>query len=370
MKLFTACLVAVLCLSAVTKCQTTTKSNITWSDIAGKLPAGCKLEKPEPSGKDNVTCQGLWYKEGYVCNKNAVLDYAAKDKLYFDTGIKSFEGLLDTLSNFGTFAQSKSITGLSFNETEKAILNKYANKASFDQKKANARACMNELARIRNSALCTMCSAKNVLSFNNDKKGFFSNSNCDAFLTICDPHFNDYIELYHSVDMIIKIDKAVSIALFFNGEIVSWFVDTFKAVMYLLTTRIHQRAAATDLAVKAQISKAYCEQVIKLVVRPYLPGTLMLLSFGYKLIYSSTVMKYTAQQAAANLLAKATSIFGNWGRKLQSMEALLLSLPPYNPPADIEVKDTDNMFVSYAGATGTNYETEPYRALNLTLAFP
>lgn len=385
MKLFSTCLVAMLCMSAVIQCQlkTTIKSNITWSDIAGKLPMGCKLEKPEPANKDNVTCQGLWGKEGYVCNKDAVLRHAREDIDFFNMGIANFGKILDVMYNIVNFTLTKPITGLSFNETEKAMITKYSNTASFEQKKTNAAICMKKLASIRNAALCTMCSAKNTHSFNNDKKGLFLYGNCDSFLTICDPHFNDFIELYHTLDMVLKIDKAANPIPFFN-QLAADFVETVKALSYLLTYRIQQRAAATNPKIKESISKEYCEQVIKLVLKPYLPASLVILNVGYSVIYGAMKIKYelqlkaaaiaadlAAKVAAAKLAAsKIKSLFGNW-RILQSLESTLLSLPPYNPEADISVvKDTDNMFGSFPGATGSDYQTEAYRPLNTTLSFP
>ena len=368
MKKFTACLLAVLCLSAAVECQLTqtVRSNLTWQVIVDKMAPGCKLEAPQPADIDHVTCQGLWGKEGFVCDKSIVKLYDDSDKIYFETGIQVFGQLVDLMSNAATFILTKPITGLSFNETEKAILTKFANKATLDQKKASGRACMSKLAGIRNSALCTICSAKNVLSFNNDVKGLFQFSNCEEFLSVCDSHFQDFIDIYSSVDMLMKVDKVVNPTPFLQIPGFGKFIEMSKAVIYLLTYRIHQRAVATSVAEKDSISKAYCEQVIKLVLKPYLPASLLILTPTIAVLFA----KIVAKQAALSLITKVTSLFGNW-RRLQNFESLLMGAPQINAPTDIVVvAATDNMFVSFDGAAGTNSQAQPYKPLNTSLAFP
>lgn len=169
-------------------------------DLAKKeLPSIVVLGQEEPLGKDNATCQGLWWREGFVCDYDKLKALAAADQ----------KKLSDATASFVQSITKNRELAVKLNDAKKAAFN--ANQLVFNpvNTKTEAEKCWNYMIKLRSSALCSICSAKNYLYFLNNK-GAISFDTCNDFLSYCMPHFRDLlslIELGNSMSEIVRLKQ-------------------------------------------------------------------------------------------------------------------------------------------------------------------
>ena len=376
--------------------------------LKDKLP-GCFLRKVVPSGNKNPTCHGLWNSTGYVCNKRAVLSWSTKDTKYIMDGVEVFKNSLDLLSIVATRILGSPVKGLKLNETEIAILKTYKDATANAAKIANAQICASALAKIRNSALCSLCSAENYRFFSDDKKGFLPYDTCQAFNLKCDPYFKNIAEFFGAFPLIVRLDLFFNpLAFVLNDVLQKQFTAGVKRTAQraaFLSSRILQLSANPTDSQKEIIFKDLCQRMITLTQQPEMIRSLQLMNFNLMCIrtkvdvthvvsgITSGNVKETIQafgtlgkgllKTAQNLAKPKAitnnplkSLVSNW-RNLQITDQYTDFLMSY--PMNIEglaevivVKPTDSMFTSFEGADGTSlsHENSCKKIMNMSICFP
>ena len=380
--------------------------------LKSKLPEGCFLSKVVPSGNNDPTCQGLWNRTGYICDKNVLGAWATEDKNYIINTMPLFKNSLTMVAEIAKKIQDSTIQGFSLSESEVAILKRHQDTSIHGAKQANAEQCANALIRVRNSALCSLCSAENYRFFSDDKRGYMPYCSCQAFLTECNAHFTDLASFFNDLPLLLRIDKFFNpLGNVMNDVMQKEFTAGVERTMRMATgvsSSILQLAAANSEEAKEPIRRSLCQLMISLTEKPGIIWSLRMMNFNLffmkaKIDGSNLISAIKSGDilgaiksgvAGATTLGKAitqavpqttTSIpkisvsplkglFSNW-RKLQTTDEytdFMMSFPTSYSSEVIIVKPTDSMFTSFEGADGTSlsHENSCKKIMNMSICFP
>ena len=362
------------------------KTRLNPLEVAKLLPAACLtclMLKPEPPGKDRDTCQGLWFKEGYVCNKDRVMTWSQFDRNMLLSANSEFGKNLENMKQLAENLLDQGGNGLNLKPEELALL-RYYTESNLDTQKEEGKKCISSLIQVRNSALCSICSGKNYRYFTQDKKGLLDFDSCMAFINTCDAHFTDVARLFEAELLAIKIDKLLNPhKTIFEHALekgFTVFVQILTKVAGMLTKRIHLRKEQQSQEMKDKASVDICQHLISIVHPPLLTVTLRLMNANLVLLRGMVVAAKAAakfkegiKQNVQNVQNAVKKILtpGNW-RKLELMNTKFEDLPAFDKADIVVMRPTDNMFTSFEGAqgTGTYRDNECKKALNISLRFP
>lgn len=175
---------ALFCLLLLTGNSTpAVASNI--AQIVNLYSSTLLLPDVVPAGRDLTTCNGFWGRTGYACDKSRVAAYLANDSTY-----------LDSLKNDLNQRWKEMFEVLKWRDYGlwwNVIYFRYTGQKLIDHETSRDR-CWAEMKRIRNSSVCTACSATNFKYFVNGKMGV-QKADCDRFFDICHVYFDNIYDL-------------------------------------------------------------------------------------------------------------------------------------------------------------------------------
>ena len=325
-------------------------------DIFGMLPSDIILQNIVPPGKDMQTCQGLWGREGYGCDKSKLIQYSNQDK----------EKMMNYSKESFTFVQSmKSILNSSlgiFTDADKAALaiaEKELAGEALERLSNESDRCWRAMGQIRSAALCTICSARNYECFQG-RRGLITPRACTFILySGCEYLFSKILLLsrslkqtWDSLAKTLKIDKEfrdLKDAEEINGN---------RELLALL----ERKESASSPEQMEAISAVICDKTLQITAVPILYK--LLRSHGSSLELLTNAFKKLKEQGLPSSRLLRPS---NW-------RAMQATNPPVSFASDQEVLvmvPTDNMFSSFYGTDGSlELGLSKHRAMNLSLEFP
>ena len=175
-----------------------------------KLPKSVVLAAPIPAGKDQNTCQGFWFKNGYVCNLDKLKQFN-KDDLNKLQGIKV--DFMSLVERFQALHRSVKLIKSKLPRNIVKILTTDISVVSSQTDK-----CWNHMGKLRTNSLCTICSAQNYNYFFGYKAGM-SMSTCREILDHCSVHIGHVVDL---TELAIYLSKTV-------GSYARWHYEIQKS---------------------------------------------------------------------------------------------------------------------------------------------
>lgn len=165
------------------------------------VPKEILLDRPVGPGVDSHTCQGLWFKTGYICNIEKTKQFALDDKAELEGEVRRFDQVLDDLE---TLLQANALKLESANQLREVI-----NGQNKIKMKQNARRCWDKMAEVRSNSLCSICSGQNAQFFFRNKS-LVDLPLCRAVLAVCSDHFEELLKIKKVSEVVMQIFRRFS----------------------------------------------------------------------------------------------------------------------------------------------------------------
>lgn len=242
-------------LAALLLASTTMAITISISLAQKELPSELVLPFPVAVGQEDTTCGGLWAKHGSVWNKRRLLHYSKgkTQKLHkYTLDFKAYVKGLQTLAH-----KVKSQTS---GDKELSILN-----MGLDKVNNSTERCWNYMAKLRNYALCSICSADNYHYFVGFKASV-SIEQCQVLMDHCNNHLDYILRIIASQN---TLEKAVSQrkSTFIMGKPI---LQVTSLMVTALWRKLVEHKNAKEVSRKEKATAAICESVMKLREIPFM----------------------------------------------------------------------------------------------------
>lgn len=349
-------------------------------------------------GVDHDTCGGLWFKHGFICDKRRALAFTKRDKKYIKGGEKTFNKSLKTLAKLAKTLLSSKLKGVHLKESEKADLRSYLNEAYIAKTEEEAATCWNEVIRLRNSALCSVCSG-NYRDFYYNHRAIVSLETCSRLTTMCDGHFNSISKMFRVKMTLMKVEHSLNPLKLPFGKLLIKFVFFITKT---LSTLIHERENQTTPEDKEKVIAKLCSFYFRVKFKPLLPLSMKVAHGLLKFIrwrINIHVGLHKIHDGIKNTFKNLHNNFKKIGEKLipkrkrnkkrtsksRNLEekvdlSEMKNFSELNSTASLNsiesgdivvVKNHDNMFTAIDGGLGTTLgQSLNYKPMNLTLIFP
>lgn len=167
------------------------------------LPESVILKKPVQPGVDQSTCNGFWFKKGYLCNKLNLIQYSLSDQRTMSDTLNKYIQLVNGLA---IIANNSVILNpaLNLEPTSISTFQNFLNVTYVNQLTKDAEYCWNQTSTMRSNALCSVCSADNYNYFYG-MKAVLNSETCELYIKHCDNHFKDLATISGIMPATLKI---------------------------------------------------------------------------------------------------------------------------------------------------------------------
>ena len=333
---------------------------------------------------DGKTCVRIWSKEGTACNTAPLISYESTNTSNILKTTTATKAKLSAIpNNIQDSAQCLSLPSLSKRLLQQTVLSPalaqaalfnlapFTNSTLISAYLNNITSCWGYLEKARNASLCSVCSKNNSQYFFNGK-AIVSQADCTSMLNACSSYYDITATLLASANAFTKDASTWIGSVSFGANIIqlSGFVTDLIDKMFKanLTGLLTSYKSSTGNS-KVLTGNKICSRVFRLhqsTLFEVMDKVLAVVNFLVNAISGLVVQTDLAQ--LKELAPAPANNYVSFNRRV------LEDSPEFNPfEGDVVIlQPTDNMFVSFDGAQGTQTGTgnTAHTPMNLTTCFP
>lgn len=319
------------------------------------------LVLPSPKSTTETVCQSFWKTHKTCCDKNALTIWNSRENTLLTNQKNYISSITTQISS--QLNGLKRIYAAEFSKPDLSFIGKYSEDKLRTSILDGVNSCMEHNQKVRNSALCSLCSGISS-QFIYHGKGAVGLQDCIKSTQVCQRYFQEISSLAKGMANIINIIKSVPLnpGVTLDPKYSEKSILEFSAQLnHPVIQKLNDLEKATTEIQKTQALIGVCNNYITLIK-----------SFYGLDIYATLVENISRilESILVNLRARSAS---NWGRLLlRNPRALTLSLPTGIADSEVLLLPSDNMFTSFVGAPGSAQalEATSVKPMNMSLIFP